>query len=115
MDRIFVIVFISMLSGFFISQVLSTNSNISSLLVLVPLLIFSLSVSLILVKTPLKDFYRVIKLEDTDNFEENKGESETLAGFVLEKAGSFPRRGEKILFGSYFQNYHVEFEMQHEI
>ena len=52
-------------------------------------------------KTPLKDFYRVIRLEDTDDFEENKGESETLAGFVLEKAGSFPRRGEKIMFGSY--------------
>ncbi|WP_300024224.1 gliding motility-associated protein GldE [uncultured Maribacter sp.] len=52
-------------------------------------------------KTPLKDFYRVIKLEDNEFFEDNKGESETLAGFVLEKAGSFPRRGEKIVFGSY--------------
>lgn len=52
-------------------------------------------------KTPLKDFYRVIKLEDNDLFEANKGESETLAGLVLEKAGSFPKRGEKILFEKY--------------
>ena len=52
-------------------------------------------------KTPLKDFYRVIKLGDTEYFEENKGESETLAGFVLEKAGSFPKRGEKIMFNTY--------------
>ncbi|MGB3145545.1 MAG: gliding motility-associated protein GldE [Maribacter sp.] len=52
-------------------------------------------------KTPLKDFYRVIRLEDNDIFEENKGESETLAGFVLEFAGSFPKRGEKIVFESY--------------
>lgn len=52
-------------------------------------------------KTPLKDFYRVIRLEDNDIFEENKGESETLAGFVLEIAGSFPKRGEKIAFENY--------------
>lgn len=49
-------------------------------------------------KTPLKDFYRVIKLEDETLFEENKGESETIAGFVLEISGSFPRRAEKIRF-----------------
>ena len=49
-------------------------------------------------KTTLKDFYRVIKLEDETLFEENKGESETIAGFVLEISGSFPRRGEKIGF-----------------
>lgn len=52
-------------------------------------------------KTTLKDFYRVIKLSDEDIFEENKGESETIAGFVLEMAGSFPKRGEEVVFQDY--------------
>jgi gliding motility-associated protein GldE len=52
-------------------------------------------------KTTLKDFYRVIKIADETHFEENKGESETIAGFVLEIAGSFPKRGEEVLFGDY--------------
>lgn len=52
-------------------------------------------------KTTLKDFYRVVKMEDETNFEENKGESETIAGFVLEIAGSFPKRGEEVVFGDY--------------
>lgn len=49
-------------------------------------------------KTALKDFYRVIKLEDETEFEEQKGESETIAGFVLEIAGSFPKKGDVIAF-----------------
>ena len=52
-------------------------------------------------KTTLKDFYRVVKIEDEDEFEEQKGESETIAGFVLEIAGSFPKRGEKVKFNEY--------------
>jgi len=48
-------------------------------------------------KTALRDFYRVVKVEDED-FEEKKGESETIAGFVLEIAGSFPKIGEKVIF-----------------
>lgn len=52
-------------------------------------------------KTTLKDFYRVIKLDNEDEFEEKKGESETIAGFVLEIAGSFPKRGEVVLFKEY--------------
>lgn len=52
-------------------------------------------------KTTLKDFYRVIKIADEELFEENKGESETIAGFVLEIAGSFPKKGEKVLFKEY--------------
>lgn len=52
-------------------------------------------------KTTLKDFYRVVKLEDEDIFEEEKGESETIAGFVLEIAGSFPKKGEVIVFKEY--------------
>ncbi|MCK0134197.1 gliding motility-associated protein GldE [Arenibacter sp. S6351L] len=52
-------------------------------------------------KTALKDFYRVAKIEDEDDFEEKKGESETVAGFVLEIAGSFPKRGEVVIFKDY--------------
>jgi putative hemolysin len=52
-------------------------------------------------KTALKDFYRVIKMENEDDFEEQKGESETIAGFVLEIAGSFPKKGDKVTFKDY--------------
>ncbi|WP_047416994.1 gliding motility-associated protein GldE [Cellulophaga sp. Hel_I_12] len=52
-------------------------------------------------KTTLKDFYRVVKIDDENDFEERKGESETIAGFVLEIAGSFPKRGEIISFKEY--------------
>ncbi len=52
-------------------------------------------------KTALKDFYRVAKIDDEAAFEEQKGESETIAGFVLEIAGSFPKKGEKITFQNY--------------
>lgn len=52
-------------------------------------------------KTTLKDFYRVVKIEDETEFEQQKGESETIAGFVLEIAGSFPKKGERIGFNDY--------------
>ena len=52
-------------------------------------------------KTTLKDFYRVVKIENEEEFELKKGESETIAGFVLEISGSFPKRGEKVLFNDY--------------
>ena len=52
-------------------------------------------------KTPLKDFYKIIKLEDATAFEENRGESETLAGFLLEISGGFPRKNEIITFLNY--------------
>ena len=52
-------------------------------------------------KTTLKDFYRVVKIEDETHFEDQKGESETIAGFVLEIAGSFPKRGEEVIFKEY--------------
>ena len=52
-------------------------------------------------KTTLRDFYRVVKLEEEELFEEHKGESETIAGFVLEVAKGFPRRGEKVSFNQY--------------
>jgi gliding motility-associated protein GldE len=52
-------------------------------------------------KTTLKDFYRIIKLEDESIFEDEKGEAETLAGFVLEISKSFPKVNSKIAFKTY--------------
>ncbi len=52
-------------------------------------------------KTTLKDFYRVVKIEDEEDFEVQKGESETIAGFVLEIAGSFPKKGAEVIFKDY--------------
>lgn len=52
-------------------------------------------------KTTLKDFYKVLHLEDPSLFEENKGEAETLAGFLLEISGSFPKKNDVILFDRY--------------
>jgi CBS domain containing-hemolysin-like protein len=52
-------------------------------------------------KMALKDFYRVIKLEDETIFEDQKGEAESIAGFILEIAGAFPKKGEKINFENY--------------
>ncbi|WP_298893126.1 gliding motility-associated protein GldE [uncultured Psychroserpens sp.] len=52
-------------------------------------------------KTTLKDFYRIVKVKDEADFEENKGEAETIAGFVLEISGVFPRPRNKINFKNY--------------
>ncbi|MDP5092144.1 MAG: gliding motility-associated protein GldE [Polaribacter sp.] len=52
-------------------------------------------------KTTIKDFCRVLDDEDEDIFEREKGESETLAGFILEISGKFPKKGEKINFKNY--------------
>jgi len=52
-------------------------------------------------KTPLKDFYRIIGLENEDVFEAEKGEAETIAGFVLEISKSFPKVDSKINFKNY--------------
>ena len=49
-------------------------------------------------KTPLKDFYKIIRLEDASVFEDNKGEAETLAGFLLEISGGFPKKNEIITY-----------------
>jgi gliding motility-associated protein GldE len=48
--------------------------------------------------TRLVDFYRILDIdaEEEEMWEENKGEADTLAGFILEKNGAFPKRGETI-------------------
>jgi len=48
-------------------------------------------------KTNLKDFYRIIEV-DEELFEIKKGEAETLAGFILEILGNFPKKDQKISF-----------------
>jgi CBS domain containing-hemolysin-like protein len=48
-------------------------------------------------KTSLMDFVRVLNIDGTP-FESNKGESDTLAGFILEISGKFPEKNEVIEF-----------------
>ena len=48
-------------------------------------------------KINLKDFYRIIDV-DEELFELKKGEAETLAGFLLEILGNFPKKDQKITF-----------------
>jgi gliding motility-associated protein GldE len=48
-------------------------------------------------KINLKDFYRIIDV-DEQLFEIKKGEAETLAGFILEILGNFPKKDQKIVF-----------------
>lgn len=48
-------------------------------------------------KINLKDFYRIIDV-DEDVFELKKGEAETLAGFILEILGNFPKKDQKVTF-----------------
>ena len=48
-------------------------------------------------KINLKDFYRIIDV-DEELFENRKGEAETLAGFILEILGNFPKKNQKISF-----------------
>lgn len=52
-------------------------------------------------KTTIKDFCRVLAINDEAIFEEEKGESETIAGFILEISGKFPRKGDKINFDKF--------------
>ena len=48
-------------------------------------------------KISLKDFYRIIEVDENE-FESKKGEAETLAGFLLEIFGNFPKKRQKITF-----------------
>jgi len=51
-------------------------------------------------KTPLNDLYRVLGIEG-EVFEENKGESDTIAGFLIERAGKILMKNEKVQFDNY--------------
>ena len=52
-------------------------------------------------KITIKDFCKVLEDTKEEKFEEYKGESETIAGFILEISGKFPKIGEKINFNRY--------------
>ena len=52
-------------------------------------------------KISLKDFFKVINIEDLGFFDNIKGDAETLAGLVLEITKKFPRRGQKVAFKDY--------------
>ncbi len=52
-------------------------------------------------KINLKDFYKVIELEEEEIFEKAKRESESIAGFILEVAQAFPKAGQLIKFEDY--------------
>ncbi len=51
-------------------------------------------------KTNLKDFYKILEIENSELFDQHKGESETVAGFILEVCGKFPRKNEVIKFAN---------------
>lgn len=51
-------------------------------------------------KTPLNDVYRILNIDGLE-FEAEKGDSETLAGFVLELFGKIPQKNEKTKFNDY--------------
>lgn len=51
-------------------------------------------------KTALVDLYKVLQI-DGDEFEEAKGESDTIAGFLIEQAGKILLKNEKIQFKNY--------------
>ena len=51
-------------------------------------------------KTTLKDFYRIINISG-ENFEQKKGEADSLAGFIIENIGNFPEKKQKINFENY--------------
>ena len=51
-------------------------------------------------KTSMKDFYKILNIDST-LFENFKGDSETIAGFILEISQSFPKANSKIAFKNY--------------
>tara|TARA_B100000927_G_scaffold279043_1_gene262293 strand:+ start:278 stop:1507 length:1230 start_codon:yes stop_codon:yes gene_type:complete len=52
-------------------------------------------------KINLKDFCKVIEIDEDEGFEKAKGESESLAGFILELSQAFPKIGQVVLYNSY--------------
>jgi len=56
-------------------------------------------------RAPLTDMYRILGI-DGKLFEEHKGESETLGGFILELTGRIPQKGERVSLHNF--NFTVE-------
>ena len=51
-------------------------------------------------KTSMKDFYKILNI-DSILFDKLKGDSETIAGFILEISQSFPKINSKVIFENY--------------
>jgi gliding motility-associated protein GldE len=56
-------------------------------------------------KTSLNDFCKILEIDDMV-FEEVKGESESLAGLILEMIGKIPHKGENVTWGDFV--FHIE-------
>jgi len=56
-------------------------------------------------KILLNDLFKIIDIPD-DTFEDVRGESETLAGLILEMTGEIPQKGQSIRFGNF--NFTIE-------
>jgi putative hemolysin len=56
-------------------------------------------------KILLNDFFKIIEVED-DPFEDVRGESETLAGLILELTGEIPQKGQMITYRNF--NFKIE-------
>ena len=56
-------------------------------------------------KISLNNFYKIIEIED-DYFEDVRGESETLAGLILELTGEIPQKGKVIRYSNF--NFRIE-------
>ena len=51
-------------------------------------------------KTSMKDFYKILSI-DSKSFDAFKGDSETIAGFILEISQSFPKINSRVIFENY--------------
>lgn len=51
-------------------------------------------------KTPLNDLYKILSI-DGQEFEDQKGDSDSLAGFILELTGRIPKKNERIEFNEF--------------
>jgi putative hemolysin len=52
-------------------------------------------------KINLKDFFKIVDLEESEDFESVKGDAETLAGLLLEIAKKFPKKKQLINYAGY--------------
>ncbi len=51
-------------------------------------------------KIQLNDFYKILDIKE-DIFEDIRGESDSLAGLILEKEGYIPQKGDEVVIGNY--------------
>jgi len=52
-------------------------------------------------KINLKDFFKIVNLEESEDFESIKGDAETLAGLLLEIVKKFPKKKQLINYAGY--------------